>query len=139
MGQVSALVYKPDPNTLVIGAGGTLRAEAGATIEGFEGAGITPAPAVTNLTNNTTGTVSDVLAALAAVTVLTDNSGGTSGGNTVAAVTDVATAANAVATLTAKLNALLSEYADLRNAVASLAAKQNAALAAMRTAGVLAP
>lgn len=138
MGQYSASVYKPNPNTLVIAAGGTLKAEAGATITGF-GASVTPAPAVTSLTNSTTGTVSDVLAALAAVTALTDNSTGTSGGNVIAAVTDPATAANAIATLATKVNALLAEYADIRNAIASLAAKQNATLAAMRTAGVLTP
>jgi len=136
MGQVSALVYKPNPNTLVVAAGGTLRVEAGATVTGMPS---TPAPAVASLTDNTTGTASNVLAALAAVLALTDSSTGTSGGNTIAAVTDPATAANAVATLAAKVNALVAEYADLRNAVASLAAKQNAALAAMRTAGVLAP
>lgn len=100
---------------------------------------IVPAGAVANITDNTTGTSSGTLAALAAITVLTDSSTGTSGGNTVGAVTDVATAANAVATLAAKTNALLAEYPDLKNAVASLAAKQNALLASLRSGGLLAP
>lgn len=43
-----------------------------------------------------------------AITALTDSSTGTSGGNTIAAVTDVASAANAIATLSAKLNAVIA-------------------------------
>lgn len=122
--------------TITVKSGGTLNIESGAAVK----AGGTQASAITSLTDSSTGTATNTIAAATNTDALTDSTTGTPG-NTLVDAGGSYTQANLnnnFASIAAELATQRSLNTVLVNAIASLAAKDNAVLAALRGAGIIA-
>lgn len=121
---------------ITIKDGGTLNVESGGIVE----AGGTQASAITSLTDNSTGTATNTIAAATNTDALTDSTTGTPANELVDAGGSYTQANinNNFASIAAELTTQRALNTVLINAIASLAAKDNAVLAALRGVGLIA-